>query len=113
MGTSSDDVKKQQFPNFLQVDSVANGWYEELADKDKTDWKSIHMAFQLCWPRKKGAKNMNKEYKEEIRDLQLKMEDMGKKEKVAGRDVYMHMGWQDGDGNHTTSHHPVASLNCN
>ena len=50
------------------------------------------MAFQLCWPRKKGAKNMNKEYKEEIRDLQLKMEDMGKKEKVAGRDVYMHMG---------------------
>jgi hypothetical protein len=95
MGTSSDDVKKQQFPNFLQADSVADDWYEELADKDKADWSSIRAAFQVRWPRKKGAKKTNEEYEEEIRDLQLKMEDLGKKEKVAGRDVYTHIAWAD------------------
>ena len=88
MGTSTDETKKQQFPNFLQADSVANEWYEELAMDSKTTWNSIETAFRACWPRKKGAKKTNEEYEEEIRELQLKMEDMGKKEKVAGREVY-------------------------
>ena len=30
MGTASDDVKKQQFKYFLQVDSMADEWYEDL-----------------------------------------------------------------------------------
>ena len=95
MGTSSDETKKQQFPNFLQADSVADKWYEELATDSKTTWNSIETAFQARWPRKKGAKKTNEEYEEEIRELQLKMEDMGKKEKVAGREVYSHIAWAD------------------
>ena len=46
MGTSTDEVRKQQFPNFLQADSVADEWFEELKEKDKTDWKSIEAAFR-------------------------------------------------------------------
>ena len=91
MGTSTDDVKKQQFPNFLQADSVADEWFEDLKDKDKVDWNSIEAAFRVHWPRKKAAKKTSEEYEEEVRGLELKTEDLGKKEKIAGWDVYMHI----------------------
>lgn len=42
-------------------------------------------------PRKKVAKNTMEEYEEEITGLKLKMEDLGKKEKTAGREVYSHI----------------------
>ena len=95
MGTGSDDTRKQQFPNFLQADSVADEWYEELTGDDKTNWTTIEAAFRKRWPRKKAAKKTNEEYEEEIRDLQIKMEDLGKKEKVAGREIYTHIAWAD------------------
>ena len=66
---------------------TSSEWYEELAMDSKTTWSSIETAFRAHWPRKKGAKKTNEEYEEEIRELQLKMEDMGKKEKVAGREA--------------------------
>lgn len=95
MGTGSEDVMKQQFPNFLQADSVADEWYEELKEEEKISWTTIEAAFRKRWPRKKAAKKTNEEYEEEIRDLQIKMEDLGKKEKVAGREVYTHIAWAD------------------
>ena len=66
-----------------------------MKEKDKTDWKSIEAAFRTRWPRKKAAKKTNEEYEEEVRELELKMEDLGKKEKVAGREIYMHIAWAD------------------
>ena len=88
MGLASDEVKKQQFPNFLQVDSVADEWFEELTEAERKDWNTIQTAFRKRWPRKKAAKKTMEEYEEEITGLRLKMEDMKKKEKIAGRDVY-------------------------
>ena len=95
MGTSTDIVKKQQFPNFLQADSVADEWYDDLSATDKTDWTSIKAAFCKRWPRKQQVKKTQEEYEEEISGLLLKMEDLGRKEKVAGRDVYSHIAWAD------------------
>ena len=95
MGIAGDEVKKQQFPNFLQADSLADEWFEELAEADKKDWGAILGAFRKRWPRKKAAKKTIEEYEEEITGLPLKMEDMGKKEKVAGRETYSHIAWAD------------------
>jgi hypothetical protein len=95
MGTANDEVKRQQFPNFLQADSVADEWFEDLAQADKKDWGAIVAAFRKRWPRKKAAKKTIEEYEEEITGLRLTMEDMGKKEKIAGRDVYSHIAWAD------------------
>lgn len=95
MGTASDEVKKQQFPNFLQADSVADEWFDDLVNNDKKDWKSIEAAFNTRWPRKKAVKKTAEEYEEEIMGLRLKMEDLGKKEKVAGREIYAHIAWAD------------------
>ena len=95
MGTSSDEVKKQQFRYFLQADSAADEWFDELKQTDKKDWDAIESAFNTRWPRKKAAKKTTEEYEEEIIGLRLKMEDLGKKEKTAGREVYSHIVWAD------------------
>jgi hypothetical protein len=95
MGTANNDVRKQQFRYFLQADSAADEWYEELQPADKKDWDAIEAAFNKRWPRQKAAKKTTEEYEEEITGLRLKMEDLGKKEKTAGREVYSHIVWAD------------------
>lgn len=98
MGTSKDDIMKQQFPNYLQADSVTDEWFDELQPADKKDWDAIEAAFHKRWPRKKAARKTTEEYEEEITGLQLRMEDLGKKEKVTGRDIYS-------DRNQPVKHH--------
>lgn len=95
MGSGTDDAKTQQFPNFLQADSVADEWFEDLTAKKKESWPAIEKAFRERWPRKKAAKKTNEEYEEEVRGLELKMEDLGKKETITGREVYTHIAWAD------------------
>ena len=95
MGTASNDTRKQQFRNFLQADSATDEWFDELTQDDTKDWDSIETAFRKRWPRKKAVKKTAEEYEEEITGLKLKMEDLGKKEKTAGREVYSHIVWAD------------------
>ena len=79
----------------MQADSAADEWFEGLQVTEKKDWESIEDAFNKWWPRKKAAKKTTEEYKEEITGLRLKTEDLGKKEKIAGREVYSHIAWAD------------------
>ena len=95
MGNATDEVRKQQFQNFLQADSVADDWFKELDETSKKDWTNIQAAFRKRWPRKKAAKKTKEEYEEEITGLQLKMEDLGKKEMLAGREIYSHIAWAE------------------
>ena len=95
MGQASDDIRKQQFKYFLQADSVADEWYEDLKEAEKKDWSTIEDAFNKCWPRRKAAKKTREEYEEEIMGTKLQMEDLGKKETTAGRDTYLHIAWAD------------------
>lgn len=85
---STNEIKKQQFPNFLQADSMADKWYKDLIITDKVNWTAIEAAFHKRWLRKQQVKKTREEYEEEIA---LNIEDLGKKEKVAGRDVYSHI----------------------
>jgi hypothetical protein len=95
MGTADDATKKQQFPNFLEADSVADEWFDGLTQAEKTDWTAIETAFCKRWPRKKTAKKTTEEYEKEILDFRLKMEDLGKKETASGRAVHAHIAWAD------------------
>ena len=95
MGTATDDIKKRQFKYFLQADSTADEWFKSLQVDEKKDWDLIEDAFNKRWPRKKAAKKTTEEYEEEITGLRLKTEDLGKKEKTAGREVYSHIAWAD------------------
>jgi hypothetical protein len=95
MGNGNDDTRKAQFPYYLQADSVADEWYMDLTDGEKKTWVDIEAAFRKRWPRKKQVKKTDEEYEDEILNRKLKTEDLGKKEKVAGRDVYSHVAWAD------------------
>jgi hypothetical protein len=95
MGSANDEAKKNQFKYFLQADSAADEWFEDLQPADKDDWKAIEDAFNKRWPRKKAAKKTIEEYEDEITGTKLKMEDLAKKEKTAGREVYSHIVWAD------------------
>ena len=95
MGTASGDTKKQQFLYFLQADSVADEWFDELSEAERKDWNTIETAFAKRWPRKKAAKKSKEEYEEEITGTRLQVEDLGKKEKIAGKETYSHIVWVD------------------
>ena len=41
--TSTDDAKKQQFPNFLEADSVADEWFADLAEDEKKIGKLLRL----------------------------------------------------------------------
>ena len=95
MGNCSDETKKSQFPYYLQADSAADDWFADLQDDDKATWSDIVTAFQKRWPRKTQARKTDDEYEDEILGRKLKTDDLGKKEKVAGREVYTHIAWAD------------------
>lgn len=93
MENSNNETKKQQFHYFLQVDSAADEWFDDLSQDDRKDWDTIEVVFYKRWPRKTAIKKTTEEYEEEITGLRLKMEDLGKKEKMGGIEVYSHIAW--------------------
>lgn len=95
MGDKSDTARLTQFPYYLQADSAADEWYAELPEAEKKSWADLETAFKKRWPRKVQTKKTDDEYEDEILGRKLKTEDLGKKEKVAGRDVYTHIAWAD------------------
>jgi hypothetical protein len=96
MSEKSDESKKTQFPYYLQADSAADDWYADLLEAEKKTWGDIEKAFGKRWPRKKQVKKTDDKYEDEIVGRKLKAEDLGKKEKIAGREVYSHIAWADG-----------------
>ena len=91
MGDKSDDTKKAQFPYYLQAYSIADKWYHGLSDNEKKNCADVKKAFQERWPRKMQVGKTEEEYEEEIIGRKLKADDLGKKEKIAGMEVYSHV----------------------
>ena len=67
------------FGDHLKYGSPANEWFSELGTTTST-WKEV-----------KKAKQIETELERELCELMLKVEDLGKKEKYAGEDVYTHV----------------------
>ena len=74
---------------------MADEWYMDLTDNNKKTWNDIKKTFRKRWLRKKQVKKTDDEYEDEIMRRKLKTEDLGKMEKVAGREVYIHIAWAD------------------
>jgi hypothetical protein len=79
----------------LKANSTADEWFDDLTAAEKKDRNTIEDAFNKRWLRKKVVKKTKEEYKEEITGTKLQMEDLGKKEKIAGRETYAHIAWAD------------------
>ena len=44
-GDNKDNNKAQCFINYLQADSDANEWYEELLQQEKENWALVEASF--------------------------------------------------------------------
>lgn len=95
MGTNTKDNKAGQFPNYLHADGAADDWYGELTDETKANWDLVEREFHRKWPKRVIAKKTTTEYEEELLNLRLKETELGKKETIAGREVYTHIAWAD------------------
>ena len=79
----------------MEADSAADEWFDGLDEAGKKDWSAIEASFRKRWPRKKTVKKTVEEYEQEITNSPLKMEDLGRKETVAGKEVHAHIAWAD------------------
>ena len=48
-GAADDKTKVRQFIYYLQADSEADEWFEELPEKEKRSWASIEVLFWRKW----------------------------------------------------------------
>ena len=55
----------------------------------------MEVGFMVKWLRVVVVKKMSMEYEEELLGLKLRAQDLGRKEEVAEREVYMHITWAD------------------
>ena len=78
------------FGDHLKYASPADEWFQEL-DKKTLTWKELEAAFLVRFPPVERAKRTETELERELCKLRLKVEDLGKKEKYAGEDVYTHV----------------------
>ena len=46
MGAADDNKKARHFMYYLQADSDADEWFEELPEEEKRSWASIEVLFQ-------------------------------------------------------------------
>jgi hypothetical protein len=60
MGTTSDKYKTRSFIYYLQADSVADEWYEDLLQAEKENWEAIEASFFKRWPWKQVISNKEK-----------------------------------------------------
>ena len=78
------------FGDHLKYMSPADEWFQEL-DKKTLMWKELETAFLEHFPPVERAKRTETELERELCELRLKVEDLGKKEKYVGEDVYTHV----------------------
>jgi len=79
----------ESFGDHLKYASPADNWFKELADK--TTWKKVEAVFLEHFPPIERAKSTETELEWELCELRLKVEDLGKKEKYVGEEVYTHV----------------------
>ena len=79
----------ESFGDHLKYASPADEWFHEL--ENRTTWKDVEKAFLERFPPVERAKRTETELERELCELRLKVEDLGKKEKYGGEEVYTHV----------------------
>jgi len=80
----------KSFSDHLKYGSPADEWFGGLNTVTST-WKDIKKAFLEHFLPVEKAKRTETELERELCELRLKVEDLGKKERYAGEDVYTHV----------------------
>jgi len=82
------------FKNYLKYNSPADEWFRELNTEGMT-WKTLEKGFLECFPPIQKAKKSESELERELCELRLKVDELGKKEKYAGEEVWLHVAFAE------------------
>jgi len=77
------------FENYLKYNSPADEWFRELNTMEMT-WKTLK-EFLVRFPPIQKVKKSESELERELCELRLTADDLGKKVKYAGEDVWLHV----------------------
>ena len=80
----------ESFGDHLKYGLPADEWFGEL-DTTQLTWKQVEKVFLERFPPVEKAKRTETKLERELCKLRLKVEDLGKKEKYAGEEVYTHI----------------------
>jgi len=89
---NTDAAKIENFQNYLGSDSPAEEWYEATG-KALTKWPEFELAFFTKFPTMDKVKKTAVELERELAGLKLRVEDLGKKEKYGGQEVWSHIAF--------------------
>jgi hypothetical protein len=89
---NTDEAKISNFQNYLGSDSPAEEWYEATG-KVLTKWQDFEAAFFVQFTTIEKAKKTAVELERELAGLKLRVEDLGKKEKYGGQEVWSHVAF--------------------
>ena len=89
---NTDEAKISNFQNYLGLDSPAEEWYE-VTGKALTKWQDFEAAFFMQFTIIEKVKKMAVELERELAGLKLQVEDLGKKEKYGGQEVWSHIAF--------------------
>lgn len=82
------------FENYLKYSSPVDEWFQEQQTETMT-WKALETAFLQRFPPIQKAKKSEPELERELCELRLKVDDLGKKEKYAGEEVWSHVAFTE------------------
>jgi len=91
---TNDPRMNSSFKNYLKYNSPADKWFKELNTIEMT-WKALEKVFLECFPPIQKAKKLESELERELCKLRLKADDLGKKEKYTGEEVWSHVAFTE------------------
>ena len=94
MSLTTDEAKISNFQNYLGSDSPAEEWYEATG-KALNKWADFELAFFTQFPTMEKAKKTAVELERELAGLKLRVEDLGKKQKYGGQEVWSHIAFAE------------------
>ena len=95
MGNITEDACMiSSFENYLKYNSPADEWFKDQEATQKK-WKELEKAFLIRFLPIQKAKKSESELERELCELRLTVEELGKKVKYAGEDVWSHVAFTE------------------
>jgi len=95
IGNITNDARmNSSFENYLKYNSPADEWFKEQ-DTSQMTWKALEKAFLERFPPIQKAKKSESELERELCELRLPVDELGKKERYAGEEVWSHVAFAE------------------